>query len=509
METTAATPIHVLVVDDNPNIREFIKDSLLEPRGYRVSVAMDGEEGLEKALELHPDLILLDYEMPRLNGIEVLRKLQEHQVSIPVILITSYGSESVAVEVFRLGVRDYVPKPFTADELFGAMERVLRIAHLERERDELMRQLKATNQDLALRLKELDTLYHVSKSVTTLYEREKLMERIVDAALYITGALEGLLVLLDPQTGEPRVATHRIYANNEYRSLESRALMLHDTDLMVSVPLQSRGQVVGALTLSNKTSRQPFSAHDRLLLKMLGDYAAIAIENVRLLDELEQRREREKRELRALFEHYVAPQVVERLLRQPQAVQPGGQRQMISVLFADIRGFTAFSAQNAPEVLMGVLNQHLGCAAGAILEEEGTLDKFLGDGVMAFFNAPLQQADYALRAVRAGLKIVARVAAMHTELPLQYRLPMGVGISTGEAVVGNLGTSHLVNFTAIGATVNKGHALQELAGPWKVLICQRTYDLVRYHVRVKPLPPVWLKGQAHPEPVYEVEALVE
>ncbi len=509
MANNLAGPVHVLVVDDNPNIREFIKDSLLEPQGYRVSVAVDGQDGVEKALELQPDLILLDYEMPRLNGIEVLRKLKEHEFFAPVILITSYGSESVAVEVFRLGVRDYVPKPFTADELFSAMERVLYQARLERERDQLMQQLKVTNQDLAQRLKELDTLYHVSKSVTMLYEREKLMERIVDAALYITGALEGLLVLLDPQTGEPHVATHRLYANNEYRSLESRALMLHDTDLMVSVPLQSRGQVLGALTLSNKANRQPFSTHDRLLLKMLGDYAAIAIENVRLLNEVEERREREKRELRALFEHYVAPQVVERILRHPQDVQPGGQRQSISVLFADIRGFTAFSSQTTPEVLMGVLNQHLGCAASVILEQEGTLDKFLGDGMMAFFNAPLPQADYALRAVRAAMTILQRIASLHTELPIQYRLPMGIGISTGEAVVGNLGTSNLVNFTAIGVTVNKAHALQELAAAWKVLICQRTYDLVREKVRVRELPPVWIKGQQHPEPVYEVESLVE
>ncbi len=505
----STVPVHILVVDDNPNIRDFIKDSLLEPQGYRVSVAVDGQEGVEKALELRPDLILLDYEMPRLNGIEVLRALQKHQVMIPVILITSYGSESVAVEVFRLGVRDYVPKPFTAEELFAAIDRVLHQVHLERERDQLMEQLQVTNRDLAQRLKELDTLYHVSKSVTTLYEREKLMERIVDAALYITGALEGLLVLLDPQTGEPRVATHRIYANNEYRSLESRALMLHDTDLMVSVPLQSRGQVIGALTMSNKMSRQPFSSHDRLLLKMLGDYAAIAIENVRLLNELEERREREKRELRTLFEHYVAPQVVERILKHPQSVQPGGQRHTISILFADIRGFTAFSAQTAPEVLMGVLNQHLGCAAGVILEEEGTLDKFLGDGVMAFFNAPLPQQDYALHAVRAAWKIIERVQAMHAELPVQYRLPLGIGISTGEAVVGNLGTSHLVNYTAIGSTVNKAHALQELAGPWKVLICQRTYDLVRDKVRARTLPAVWIKGQAQPEPAYEIEALME
>ncbi len=500
---------HILIVDDNVEIVAFLKEAVLEPAGYKVTGALDGEEGLALAQTLHPDLILLDYDMPRMNGVQVLQALRDQDIALPVILITSHGSESVAVEVFRLGVLDYVPKPFTVSDLLASIERVLTLTRLRQERDALFEKLERTNSELLNRLRQLDTLYRVSKSVTTLQERDKLLERIVDAALYLTGAQDGQLILLDPETGNLTANVSREYWEKEYVTpVNLPDIQTQSLDLILNVPLEWGGKIVGSLTVSNKRNRKPLNPGNRRLLRMLGDYAAIAIENFRLLAEVEARREREKRELRELFQHYVSPSIVNHILENRHTIQPGGQLQTVAVLFADLREFMAFSASASPEALIHILNRHLTQAAGIILSEEGTLDKFMGDEIMAFFNAPLPQEDYALRAVRAAWRIQQSIHQTHELVPLHQRLRFGIGIATGEAVVGNVGAPDLVNYTVVGQIPNKAHMLQELAPAGKILICHHTYQLVKNMFHVQELPPVLFKGQQHPEPIYEVRAML-
>ncbi|MGC9397801.1 MAG: response regulator [Anaerolineae bacterium] len=493
MQTSKAK---ILVIDDSEEIREFLKDSVLLPAGYRTLLVPTGEKGLVLAQRVQPDLILLDYELPDLNGIEVLRALHKAGFRLPVILITSYGSESVAVEVFRLGVRDYVPKPFTVEEISDAITRVLKTVRVEEQRDALLVSLKKANRQLNRRLQELNTLYRVSKSVTSLRESERLLDRIVSAALYLTGATKGALILRNPKTGKSVVRAAKQQGGDAPADLEFANT--------VKIPVQIGGELLGALLVEQEGMPAALGKDHQQLLRMLADYAAIAIENNRLVQQLERQREREKRQLRTLFEHYVAPAVVEQILRRPESVKPGGRRQTVSVLFADLRGFTTFSAQTSPEALMAVLNQYLAAAAAQVLEKEGTLDKFMGDEVMAFFNAPLPQEDYAWRAVQAAVHILEATWSLQRKLPSSQRLDFGIGISTGEAIVGNVGMSNLVNFTVVGATINKAHALQEMAPAGGILICRETYEHVRNHVLVKELPPVRLKGQQEAEPIYEI-----
>lgn len=507
---TQAYQAHILVVDDSRDIQEFLKCLVLEPAGYQVTLAQNGEEGFRLALGQQPDMMLLDYEMPRMNGVEVLRALVAQKVCIPTILITSYGSESVAIDVFRLGVRDYVPKPFTVDEILEAIQRVLYTVRLEQERNALFAQLQQTNTQLAQHIKELDILYHVSKSVTTLQERGKLLERILDAALYLTGAADGRLVLLDQETGnvtaqvlrENKGAGH--VADGTFSALDTQTM-----DLMMNVPLQLGNRTIGMLTVSNKRDRWPLNPQNKRMLRMLADYAAIAIENFRLLAEIEIRQDREKRDLRERFSHYLAPSVVERILKQPLSVRPGGHRRPIAVFFADLRNFTAFSRSASPETIIAILNRHVAVVADAIQGEGGTLDKFIGDEVMALFNAPAIQSQYAFHAVSAAWRIQQLLRQVHQLLPVQQRLAYGIGIATGDAIVGNVGTDAMVNYTAVGVTVSKAHQLQEQAAPGGILICQGTYEFVKHAVRVKPLPPLTIKGQQHPEPVYEVLEVTE
>ncbi|MEW5721178.1 MAG: adenylate/guanylate cyclase domain-containing protein, partial [Chloroflexota bacterium] len=195
--------------------------------------------------------------------------------------------------------------------------------------------------------------------------------------------------------------------------------------------------------------------------------------------EMERRaQEQETQRVRATFEHYVAPTVVEGLLADPRRVALGGERQLVTVLFADMHGFTTLSEQVSPEELIKILNVYLSLAAKTILKYEGTLDKFMGDGAMAMFNAPLPQADHAWRAACAALTLQREVTALAPKLPLSQRLCFRIGLHTGEAVVGNIGTRELMNYTAIGDTVNVAKRLQENAEDNQILISRPTFGLI-------------------------------
>ncbi len=225
-------------------------------------------------------------------------------------------------------------------------------------------------------------------------------------------------------------------------------------------------------------------------------------------DLTEQRRlEAQERFIRETFQRYVAPAVVRRLLEDSTSLRLGGQRQEVTVLFADLRGFTSFSEQCGPEELVEVLNRYLAIGAEAVLAEEGTLDKFIGDALMAVFNAPLPQPDHPLRAIRTALRIREAALTYHRSAPSARHLQYGIGISVGEAVVGNIGTPQQLNYTAIGACVNLAKRLEEAAGPGQVLLSAAVYQRVREQVEARPLAPLPLAGFQEPVEVYELVAL--
>lgn len=226
-----------------------------------------------------------------------------------------------------------------------------------------------------------------------------------------------------------------------------------------------------------------------------------------VIDDITEQRRLESRY--QLFQRYLPPAVIERLPNDPYELKLGGQRQEITSLFADIRGFTDFSRQHDPETLVDVLNQYLAVGGEAVLDEEGTLDKIMGDCVVAFFNAPLAQTDHVLRAVRAALKIQEGIAQLHQRIPPSYRLEYGVGINVGDAVVGNVGTAQQMNYTAIGSSVNLARRLQEVAAPGQILLSRTAYQRVQEHVEVQSLPPIKVAGFNEPIMVYELLGLRE
>lgn len=230
-----------------------------------------------------------------------------------------------------------------------------------------------------------------------------------------------------------------------------------------------------------------------------------------VVDDLTEQRklEAEVQQMRSTFERYVSPRVVEQLLSDPSRVQLGGARQDVTILFADIRGFTAFSESVKAEVLFEILNRHLTLVAEAVLEQEGTLDKFMGDAVMAIFNAPLAQESHVLRAVRAAWQMKTSLSELHQHLSSDLQLNFGIGISTGPAVVGNVGSPMLQNYTAIGNTVNLASRLQTHAGPGQILLGGGAYAQIQDHVRVRSLGQTYFKGHSEPTRVLELLALLD
>ena len=213
--------------------------------------------------------------------------------------------------------------------------------------------------------------------------------------------------------------------------------------------------------------------------------------------------------LEAILSRYMPTPVADRLIRAPEVPRLGGERQEVTLLFADLRGFSSFAVQAAPEDLLRILNHYLTVATEAILEHNGTVDKFLGDGVMAIFNAPLRDPSHVLHAVRAAMAIQRNVAAIERPGGLSEPLRFGVGIHTGEAVVGNIGAAQLMSYTAVGDAVNVAKRLEENAGPGQIIVSEQVIQYLNDQLVTRDLEPVLIKGVKDPLPLFEVISLCE
>lgn len=295
----------VLVVDDSKDIRDFLIEYILEPKGFEILIAVNGSIGFEMAINKEPDLIIVDQQMPKMTGLEMLQKLKEQGVVIPTILATAHGSEDTAVSAFRLGVRDYVTKPFDADHLNEAIDMALRENRLQRERDQLVQQLMESNSQLQRRAQELNVLYGVGKSVSSSLDLEEVLQRVVEAAVYVVGAEEGSLMLLDEEQGElfvrasknldSKAQTMRKRVNDSLagRVLQTkRAIAIGNesqqwqrthTALLVKsliyVPLILQSRPIGVLGVANRIKETSFDGNDTRALSALAGYATIAISN--------------------------------------------------------------------------------------------------------------------------------------------------------------------------------------------------------------------------------------
>jgi adenylate cyclase len=220
---------------------------------------------------------------------------------------------------------------------------------------------------------------------------------------------------------------------------------------------------------------------------------------------------REKRRVRDLFSRYVSPDYVRELTDNYENVQLGGQRVPLTLLFSDIRGFTSISEKLPAERVVGMLNEYLEKMAEVVYRHGGTLDKFIGDAVMAFWGAPLPRADHARRAVDAGLDMLEELDRLNARWAAEgagtARLEIGIGINTGEAVVGNIGSlSHKLDYTAIGDTVNLASRLEGLNKQYgtHLIVSESTLSAAGDGFLARPIDAVKVKGKEQSVHIFEV-----
>ena len=312
----------ILVVDDSREMRDLMVNYILRPNGFTTLIAENGAAGVALARQSAPDLIVADMKMPEMTGLELAQLVHREGLGIPVILVTAEGSEELAKLALRSGVADYIIKPFTEDELLGAVRRTLDSMHSRREHVRMQAELSAAHQSLLARHKELETLTSIGRNVTSVLELDQVLAKVVEAAVSVTHAEEGSLLLLDEQTHELTMRASKNFEDSFVRTFRLRsqdslagyvirtgepvlldqnspqkiktAYLVHS---LVYVPLKVRDRVIGVLGVDNRRAGRAFTRHDQRLLGALGDYAAIAIENAYLYA----RTERERAQLETIL----------------------------------------------------------------------------------------------------------------------------------------------------------------------------------------------------------------
>jgi diguanylate cyclase (GGDEF)-like protein/PAS domain S-box-containing protein len=293
----------ILVTEDNFEISYFLAKKLLPSFGYNTIQAATGKESLEMIRSCRPDLVMLDLQLPDMDGIDVLRKLANEGRSIPTILMTAHGSEQIAIDAFRLGVRDYLTKPINPDTLKLSLTQILSEKRMQEEKARLTKQLEE-------QVGELKILSRVGQSLTSTLQINEVLRRIVEAGVYLTKAEEGFLALANGKSGELYL---RASKNIEEKRTRTMHLLLNDTMVgevvrtkrpirtsvgtggtrlkvstgylvssLLHVPILSNGRALGVLSVDNRHNPYIFTDKDEAMLTSLADYAAIAIENANL-----------------------------------------------------------------------------------------------------------------------------------------------------------------------------------------------------------------------------------
>ncbi|HYH06536.1 MAG TPA: adenylate/guanylate cyclase domain-containing protein [Thermoanaerobaculia bacterium] len=303
---------------------------------------------------------------------------------------------------------------------------------------------------------------------------------------------------------EQQVALMTSNALEDARLLGGKSIAIHGIRSAMCVPLWNRNRVIGAVQVDSPIHIGRFTEEDLDLITALANFSAVAVERAQLSEKIEQ-----ERKIRSKMERYHSPAVIDEIVKGAAAADEDEPRSMdVSILFADISGFTTVSETKRPEEVASFLSNFFSAAVDAIFAYGGTLDKFIGDAVMAFFGAPIPQEDHADRAILAGLMMMDRVAQWNDEREREGLPPVRirVGINSGPAVVGNVGTEKRVDYTVLGSSVNIASRLESgVAKPGQLVVSKNTLDRVMGSFDVESLGEFALKGLQQKMPVFQIK----
>ncbi|NOZ78810.1 MAG: GAF domain-containing protein [Acidobacteria bacterium] len=379
----------------------------------------------------------------------------------------------------------------------------------------------------------LAVLAEVSKTLLEVEELSPVLEKVMDL-IFGHLAVDRGFILLDDGTGTPQlelfrsrqtvegepppvplsrtildtvmrdkvaVLTHDAQADVRFESRKS--IRIHQIRSAMCVPLWHRDRVIGVIYVDSPLHVGSFSASDLDLLTALANSAAVAIEQARLREKI-----RREQEVRRRLERYHSPAVIDAVLSGPSGVAPEATLCEATVLFADIVGFTPRCERLAPTEVAGLLNEYFSLAVDAVFAFGGTLDKFIGDAVMAFFGAPLPQPDHAERAVRAAIALRQALVAWNRRRALEGldQVEVRLALNTGPVIVGEIGSQTRVDYTVLGNAVNVAARLEELvAQPGEIILGERTHASVAYLFPTEHRGNFRLKGLSRETAAYRLK----
>jgi adenylate cyclase len=380
---------------------------------------------------------------------------------------------------------------------------------------------------------KLQMLLEVSQKLSGELELDRLLRTVVDTTFEIMSVDRVTIVLQQEETGDlvptisrsrageaqaiqiPRsiadkVMQERVAVVSQNTPEDSRfrgqSIVLQSVRSAMCSPLMASGdEVLGLLYVDNLTATNTFTDEDLQFLVAFSGLAAVGIKNSRYADQI-----RRESTVRANFERYFAPNVAADIAQRGEAIRQGGERRATTVLFSDIRGFTAIAEGMGPDAIAQFLSEYFTEMVEVIFEHGGTLDKFIGDAIMALWGAPIAHADDADRALRAALAMQRDITRLNQRWAIQGRpeIGVGIGINHGEVFAGNIGSHRRLEYTVLGDVVNVAARLCAEAGPGEILVSEQFLGVVRDQVSCDYLPEMALKGKAQVVQVYRVRDLV-